>query len=208
MSTESDISTVPGVRPSAEIKTVVFPIEEVAGHWSGGERDAARLRCWNCREAFPVATPLREDTYYVCPACFSLNQADLQTRPMAAAETGSGVSKASGTYRAPVVLDSVFLRGPDGSLFELPLEEAERFMVTPDRATELGHAPYPAGRQEVAGHHMVAGGSAADPSNWGFHQSWEFGCYFDDAAGAFIIGMHRHPYGDERAVPASPGDFA
>lgn len=154
-----------------------------------------------------MAAPIQSDIYYVCPSCLSLNQADCQPSPVAAAADG-GRSKASGAYRAPVVLDTVFLRGPDGSLFELPLDEAERYMVTPDRASELGHAPYPSGNQEVAGHHMVAGGSAADPSNWGFHQSWEFGCYFDDAAGAFIIGMHRHPHGDERAVPASPGDFA
>ena len=45
--------------------------------------------------------------------------------------------KATGPYHEPVLLDTLFLRGPDGTTYEIPLTEALRFRVTglPDRGT-------------------------------------------------------------------------
>ena len=116
--------------------------------------------------------------------------------------------KATGPYHEPVLLDTLFLRGPDGTTYEIPLTEALRFRVTPERVRELGHAPFPPAEDEVVGHHKIPSSSPADPTGWTFHTTWEFGAYYDQNAGRFAVGMHRHPYGDDRAVAGLEGDFA
>jgi hypothetical protein len=178
--------------------------DEVTGHVSVTQA-VVKLRCWQCCEAFPINGSLRHDVFYVCCHCHSLNQPDL-LNPVRSQVDGAR-DRPPGHYRAPLVLDSVFLRGPGGGLFEMSREEAERVRVGPDRFAGMDHPPYVLEREEVTGHHKTAGEFAVDPGAWSYHSSWEHGCYFDQASGEFCVGFHRHPYGDERAVGALESDF-
>ena len=123
-------------------------------------------------------------------------------------EFDTSPEKAPGTYQAPVFLETMFMRGPNGATYELSLQDAERYLVTPERSLELGHAPFPPEEDEVVGHHKVPSSSAADPSGWSYHTTWMYGAYFDQLSGRFAVGMHRHPYADERAIAALDGDFS
>jgi hypothetical protein len=131
-----------------------------------------------------------------------------------------------GTFQKPNVveptnyLDSVFLTGPGGQVYEFPRALAERHAVSEARARELGHLPIqpystvsesePAGNvPEVGGRHKVPGaGGGGTVANWQFHSTWEFGTYLDHVSGRFAQGIHRHPWGDERGEGASESEFA
>lgn len=118
------------------------------------------------------------------------------------------VPNASGTFQQPLRLTTTFLKGHDGTIYEIPEEQARQYIVSDQRMNELGHPPYPPPADEVMGHHKIPGASAGDASGWHFHRNWEYGAYFDEAGGGFAVGMHRHPYGDERAIAALEGDFS
>jgi hypothetical protein len=121
-------------------------------------------------------------------------------------------------------LDSLFLTGPDGAIYEFPAALAAQHRITTQREKELGHLPirpYPivcglsadttadSDADEVSGRHKVVGpGGGAVPSNWTFHQTLEFGTYLDPKTGRYVQGIHRHPWGDERGEGASDSEFA
>lgn len=114
-----------------------------------------------------------------------------------------------GTFTPPRKLDTVFLRGARGELFELTREEAASHQVSDERMAELGHPPFAPPGDEVAGHHKITGGGpAGDVGAWDYHRDWQEGCYIDEITGQFLVGLHRHPYGDERAVGALETDFS
>lgn len=118
-------------------------------------------------------------------------------------------------------LDSVFLTGPDGFVYEFPKEVADAHRISEQRIAVLGHLPIKPYHEalalsedtgqvdEVAGRHKVAGaGGGAAPANWSYHATWEYGTYLDFASGRFAQGIHRHPWGDERGEGASETEFA
>lgn len=119
------------------------------------------------------------------------------------------------TMGKATALESVFLTGPGGGIYEIPAQIAEQYRVSAERISELGHLPIrpyempTEGEDEVGGRHKVASGSGgAIPSAWTFHQTWEFGTYLEAGSGRYIQGIHRHPWGDERGEGASENEFA
>lgn len=128
---------------------------------------------------------------------------------------------------APVKLNSVFATGPDGRIFEIPVEQATGYEVSEEREKELGHLPLipynllmaiAAGNTDdtdteeaVEGRHLTLDpsvGGAGGLTNWSWHTDWQHGAYTDVNDGSVYVGMHRHPFGDERAEGASPTDFS
>ena len=197
--------TAPGLKPVTSSLPVLWcETEEVAGHIEGDV--GLLLKCWSCTQGFRVRPPLRNDVLYVCSHCLTLNQAEAGDSQGSRITT---VSQRPANPRQTIPLDSFFFQDPKGVPYEIPTEVLRRYRVGAARLQELGHAPFPPmDENEVMGHHKVPGASAADASGWSYHTSWEYGCYFDEAAGHFAVGMHRHPYGDERAVPSLESDFS
>jgi hypothetical protein len=107
----------------------------------------------------------------------------------------------------PRRLDTIFLTGPGGLVYEFPRALAEQHLVTQERLWELGHLPIvPYGARvltaprddgdEVGGRHM-----AVEPSGAiAYHSDVRFGVYrWSD--GYYYQGEHFHPYGDETGHP-------
>ncbi len=106
---------------------------------------------------------------------------------------------------ATVKMDSTFLTGPGGLVYELPLAEASKYVVTPQRVKELGHLPVvPYGTQgsastaasaetsDVEGRHL-----AWNPTfGWVWHSNYLYGPFLA-ADGFYYRGVHYHPYGNE-----------
>lgn len=124
------------------------------------------------------------------------------------------------TVEPTTYLESVFLTGPDGRIYEFPRSLSDQHAVSAERVKELGHLPIQpytlasehAGKEEeatVAGRHKVPGAAGGGSvAAWQFHATWEFGTYLDHASGRFAQGIHRHPWGDERGEGASESEFA
>jgi len=108
-------------------------------------------------------------------------------------------------------LGSIFATSANGKIYEIPTARALEFMITPERAKELGHLPilpytklaHPREMEapteelgEVVGRHR---GRLADGS-WGFNRDWVYGTYRCYTNGAYYVGWHRHPWGDHWAV--------
>lgn len=176
--------------------------DEVRGHVAA----RSLLRCWDCRRSFEIAGHPREDVFYSCSFCHSLNQPDLSAAPRQRSQAPH--SRPPGSYQPPEKLNTVFLRDAQGELFEMSRQQAESFRVCPERLSSLGHPPFVLELDEVAGHHKSSTGAAANVSAWSYHQDWQHGCYLDEVTGQFLIGLHRHPYADERAVGALESDFS
>jgi hypothetical protein len=105
----------------------------------------------------------------------------------------------------PRRLDTIFLTGPGGLVYEFPRELATQHLVSPERVKELGHLPIlPYGARvpdddddEVGGRHLVTQTSGA----LGFHRDARFGVYrWSD--GYYYQGEHYHPYGNDHGEPA------
>jgi hypothetical protein len=115
-------------------------------------------------------------------------------------------------------LNTIFLAGPGGLVYEIPREEAAKFAVTPQRIKELGHLPIaPYEVQTGAAHHSHAhaepGATGAETQDvegrhlawnpvlgvWVWHVNCLFGAFV--AANGFVYtGVHYHPYGNELGV--------
>lgn len=176
--------------------------DEVRGHVAS----SSLLRCWDCRRSFEISGHPREDVFYSCTFCHSLNQPDLSKAPRTRSQAPP--SRPPGSYQPPQRLDSIFLRDARGGLFEMSRQQADACRVGPERLASLGHPPFVLDLDEVAGRHKSPTGTAADASAWNYHQDWQHGCYLDEITGQFLVGLHRHPYGDERAVGALESDFS
>lgn len=105
-------------------------------------------------------------------------------------------------------LETVFLTGPGGRVYELPREVAEQYAISMDRLKELAHLPITPygvseeiarrgpstgnGGRDVQGRHLVmlANGTM------GYHSDVQYGAFlFND--GHTYVGDHYHPYGTE-----------
>jgi hypothetical protein len=99
----------------------------------------------------------------------------------------------------PQPLGTIFLTGPDGFVYELPEEVAEKYRITQPRIAELGHLPlaaYPrANRPEVVGHHFVVNADGV----YGPHIDVLLGTAIAND-GRYYTGWHRHPNGTELAI--------
>lgn len=182
--------------------------DEVCGHVAAvtPAGTTCRLRCWDCGMSFPIKGSLRSDVLYACSHCHSLNEADTSRATWQKEERAP--TRPPGSYTPPVRLNTLFLRDASGELFEVTREQAQQLRVPQSRLEELGHSPYFLPSDDVVGHHKTPGASAADPSAWDYHRDWQHGCYLDEVTGGFCVGLHRHPYGDERAVGAVESDFS
>lgn len=185
------------------------PDDEVMGHDAGSE---LAMVCATCSATFPIAHPPVPSRIYIC-RCGAQNTPGLAAGPRS--WQGVALPKIREAFRPPNLLSTIFLRGPDGSVYELPRKVADAYRVDAERRRQLGHLP-PLGtpaflldEDEVGGRHKTpAAGGGGSPADWTFHRTWEYGCYFSVPANAYVLGFHRHPHGDERAVGASQSDFA
>lgn len=104
----------------------------------------------------------------------------------------------------PQRLDSVFLTGPGGRVYEIPRKLADKYLIGLERIRELGHLPIvPYGVSDggagaramggdVEGRHMVMLPSGV----LGFHTDIQFGT-FHATDGNYYLGDHYHPYATE-----------
>jgi hypothetical protein len=104
---------------------------------------------------------------------------------------------------APERLDTIFLTGHGGRVYELPRRVAERYLLSMERMAQLGHlpiTPYGVAEQlrsangggEVQGRHLVMLPSGA----MGFHGDVQYGAFLW-TDGHTYVGDHYHPYGTE-----------
>lgn len=115
-----------------------------------------------------------------------------------------------------VKLNTTFLTGPGGLIYEIPLDVAASYVVSPERVKELGHLPIrpyqfeqstdpvltenevASEQYDVEGRHLGLG-----IDQWGKYTTWHNDCRY----GAYIgtdghsyFGIHRHPWGTELGV--------
>jgi hypothetical protein len=99
----------------------------------------------------------------------------------------------------PQPLDTIFLTGPDGFVYELPRNIAQTYRITSERIAELGHLPLkpypPAVEPEVMGHHFVVNADGV----YGPHSDLLLGTAVA-GDGRYYTGWHRHPHGTELAI--------
>jgi hypothetical protein len=128
--------------------------------------------------------------------CSLLGLENLQVAWAIASVSLQGMSKPS---LFPQPLDTIFLAGLDGFVYELPEEVAKRYRITPARVEALGHlplAPYPpATPPEVVGHHFVVNADGV----YGPHTDVLLGTAIA-SDGRYYTGWHRHPHGTELAT--------
>ncbi len=114
------------------------------------------------------------------------------------------MSETPSAPRPRVALGTTFLTGEDGRVYELPLDVAERYVVTPERERALGHLPILPYTKlqpkpddddgfEVGGRHLVQ----QENGLTGYHTEWVFGTYRSAVDGNYYSGIHRHPYGGD-----------
>jgi hypothetical protein len=118
--------------------------------------------------------------------------------------------------KAPARLDTIFLTGPGGLVYEIPRDVAAKHVVGPARIKELGHLPIePYSEKHAEQRHShgpsgipadIAGGDVEGrhlvPNQWG-QLVWHYNPIFGTARGVdgyFYTGVHTHPYGTEIAV--------
>lgn len=103
----------------------------------------------------------------------------------------------------PEPLDTIFLTGPGGRVYEVPRQVADKYLLGLARIRELGHlpiVPYGTGDGasarsaggDVEGRHQVMLPSGV----LGFHTDVQYGT-FQATDGAYYVGDHYHPYGTE-----------
>jgi hypothetical protein len=122
--------------------------------------------------------------------------------------TGQAVESSALDEQHPALprrLDSIFLTGPGGLIFEIPRAVAEQYVLTMERMKELRHLPItPYGVDshhqatdddgEVGGRHMVMLASGT----LGYHSDVRFGAFLW-TDGQYYVGDHYHPYGTDLA---------
>jgi hypothetical protein len=117
--------------------------------------------------------------------------------------TPSFPSDSGDAPRPPVRLDTVFVTGPGGRIFELPHAVAEKHALTMERMRELGHLPITpygvnpnasgsGGSGDVEGRHLVMLPSGA----MGYHADVQYGAFLWTDGNTYV-GDHYHPYGTE-----------
>jgi hypothetical protein len=105
--------------------------------------------------------------------------------------------------RAPIRLDSVFVTGAGGRIYELPAAVAEQYALSMDRMRQIGHIPITPygvdanasaryGGGDVEGRHLVMLPSGA----MGYHVDVQYGAFLW-TDGNYYVGDHYHPYGTE-----------
>lgn len=107
-------------------------------------------------------------------------------------------------------LNTIFVTGADGKIYEIPAAKAAEFVITPERMKELCHLPIlpytkvatRATRKkkkelaEVGGRHktMLMDGT------FEWSRDWVYGAYRWVCDGNYYTGRHAHPWGDIDAV--------
>ena len=108
-----------------------------------------------------------------------------------------------------VPLDSIFLTGPGGCVYEVPRAVAEQYVLRVARMRELGHLPItpydarmPASTGSRDGDDVQARNMVMLPSGtMGWHSDVQYGTYrFTD--GQYYTGNHYHPFMNELGYPA------
>jgi hypothetical protein len=102
-------------------------------------------------------------------------------------------------------LDTIFLTGPGGAVYEFPRDVAQKYALSSERLAQIGHLPIipygtkaqepaaePAADAEVGGRHMTY--SPTYGQVW--HSNYMYGVYlYTD--GNYYQGEHFHPYNTE-----------
>lgn len=93
-------------------------------------------------------------------------------------------------------LNSVFLTGPGGLIYEIPDDLAKKHIITPERVEELGGhlpiSPYESDKVEIGVAVTVEDESSEDVvGHHGNHRNWAYGCY-RACDGYYYCGWHRH----------------
>jgi hypothetical protein len=103
-------------------------------------------------------------------------------------------------------LDTIFLTGPGGAVYELPREVAVRYAISKERLAQIGHLPIipygtrtqpeaaatPPDDVEVEARHMTY--SPTYGQVW--HSNYMYGVYLY-VDGNYYQGEHYHPYNTE-----------
>jgi hypothetical protein len=101
-------------------------------------------------------------------------------------------------------LDTIFLTGPGGAVYEIPRDVASKYVLSSERKAQIGHLPIipygqklegpaaPAQDAEVEARHMVY--SPAYGNTW--HSNYMYGVYLW-VDGNYYQGEHYHPYNTE-----------
>ena len=103
-------------------------------------------------------------------------------------------------------LDTIFLTGPGGAVYEFPREVASKYAISEERLAQIGHLPIvpygakvqperpatPAEDAEVEARHLTY--SPTYGSVW--HSNFMYGVYLY-VDGNYYQGDHYHPYNTE-----------
>ena len=86
-------------------------------------------------------------------------------------------------------LNAIIARGPDGTVYEIPIADAKKFKISAAREKELQCAAVKTEEDEVGGRHMVPlqGGGI------GGHSDWLYGPYIWWRDLGAYRGWHWHP---------------
>jgi hypothetical protein len=111
--------------------------------------------------------------------------------------------------KKPEKLDSVFLTGHGGMVYEFPRAVAEKHALTMDRIAELGHmpvTPYGTKVPDGARSGAAAGAETGDVEGrhmalnvygeWVWHSNYLYGTFLA-VDGYYYRGEHYHPYATE-----------
>ena len=117
----------------------------------------------------------------------------------------SDAASGDASARPAVRLDTTFLTGHGGRVYELPRDVAERYALTMERMREIGHLPItPYGVSETLARQGASGGGDVEGRHLVMLPSGSMGYHSDVQYGAFLwtdghtyIGDHYHPYGTE-----------
>ena len=87
-------------------------------------------------------------------------------------------------------LDAVLARGPEGKVFSIPTEVAEKYLVEDDHQEFDPQSAEAVGGEEVAeGRHNVWRANGT----FGPHTDWLYGPYIWHVDGCVYNGLHYHP---------------
>jgi len=117
---------------------------------------------------------------------------------------------ATAAKKAPQKLDTVFLTGPGGMVYEFPRAVAEKHLLSLTRLAELGHSPvtpYGTKTPDSAKSGPVGGGESGGDvegrhlalniyGDWVWHSNYLYGTFLA-VDGWYYRGDHYHPYGTE-----------
>ena len=103
-------------------------------------------------------------------------------------------------------LNTVFMTGPGGTVYEVPRDVAAKYAVTMDRVTALGHLPVTPYGTQVPTQSAPSGGGEGDVEGrhlawnpiygWVWHSNYLYGTFLW-VDGYYYRGDHYHPYGTE-----------